>query len=89
MKALTVKIIIQMTVGVALLIPMPGYSDQTDARLDALFSTLKTSKSDSVLKKTEADIWEIWFDSGREEIDSLMEIFRRLEPSCNSKILSE
>jgi len=73
MKALTVTIIIQLTVGVALLIPAPGYSDQTDARLNTLFTTLKTSKNAVVLQETEADIWAIWFDSGREEIDNLME----------------
>jgi NAD(P)H-nitrite reductase large subunit len=73
MKALTVTIIIQLTVGVALSIPIPGYSDQTDARLDTLFTTLKNSKDAAVLQETEADIWAIWFDSGREEIDNLME----------------
>ena len=73
MKALTITIIIQLALGVTLLIPIPGYSDQSDARLDALFSTLKTSKSAVVLKETEADIWAIWFDSGREGIDNLME----------------
>ena len=73
MKALTVTIIIQLTVGVALLIPIPGFSDQTDPRLDELFTTLKTSKNTVVLQETEADIWAIWFDSGSEEIDKLME----------------
>jgi len=49
------------------------HADQTDERLDALFQTLKTSQDPSELETVERDIWEIWFDSGQQEVDELME----------------
>lgn len=73
MNTLAVKIIIQLTLGIALFVPLCSYSNQTDSRLDALFTTLKTSENSVELQQVEVDIWAIWFDSGREEIDSLME----------------
>ncbi len=56
----------------ALLLPLSSLADQTDERLEALFSTLQSSKSDRVQKETELTIWSIWYDSGREDIDALM-----------------
>ena len=47
-------------------------ADQTDERLDGLFQTLRTSEDPSVLGETESAIWEIWYDSGREEIDAML-----------------
>jgi len=53
-------------------IPLGGGADQTDQRLDDLFHTLQTSQDAAELLEVEADIWEIWYDSGSAEIDSLM-----------------
>ena len=47
-------------------------SDQTDQRLDELFDTLKTSSDSARLLEVEASIWEIWYQSGDEDIDALM-----------------
>lgn len=49
------------------------YADQTDDRLDMLFVTLQNSNDAEKLLEAESGIWEIWFDSGVEEIDSLMD----------------
>lgn len=49
-----------------------GGADQTDARLDDLFYTLQTSHDSSELHEVEASIWEIWYDSGKSEIDVMM-----------------
>ena len=65
--------IIQLILGLVLLVSAPGFSDQTDARLDVLFDTLKTSEISGVLQETEVNIWAIWFESGRDEVDRLME----------------
>jgi tetratricopeptide (TPR) repeat protein len=65
--------LIPLILGMAILVPASGYSDQTDARLDALFDTLKTSEISGELQETEVNIWAIWFESGRDEVDSLME----------------
>jgi len=65
--------IIQLILGLVLLVSAPGFSDQTDARLDALFDTLKSSEISGVLQETEVNIWAIWFESGRDEVDRLME----------------
>lgn len=59
----------------SLLFVIPGLAtaDQTDTRLDGLFVTLQSSDNESELAETEGAIWEIWFSSGDEEIDQLME----------------
>lgn len=49
------------------------YADQTDDRLDMLFVTLQNSNDADELLEAESGIWEIWFDSGEEDIDNLME----------------
>ncbi len=53
----------------------PGVApaDQTDARLDALFETLRSSEDARVLLETEAEIWEIWYDSGEPAVDTMMQ----------------
>ena len=47
-------------------------ADQTDDRLDGLFVTLQSSQDSLELIQTEAEIWEIWHQSGREDIDRWM-----------------
>ncbi len=54
-------------------LPHTASADQTDARLDALFETLRSSEDALELRETEAEIWEIWYASGEAGVDSLME----------------
>ena len=49
-----------------------AFGDQTDKRLDQLFATLQSNDDAVVQNKTIASIWEIWYESGREDIDKLM-----------------
>ncbi len=73
MKIIPLRLIIQLVLWMALFAPAPGFADQTDARLDELFVTLQSSENSGVLEETEVHIWAIWFESGREEVDNLME----------------
>jgi len=61
-----------LAAALALSIPAVVGADQTDRRLDDLFQTLQTSSDADKLIEVEADIWEIWYDSGESEIDALM-----------------
>jgi tetratricopeptide (TPR) repeat protein len=61
-----------LAAALALTVPVVVGADQTDQRLDDLFQTLQTSSDVGKLVEVEADIWEIWYDSGEAEIDSLM-----------------
>jgi tetratricopeptide (TPR) repeat protein len=61
-----------LATALAFIIPTVVGADQTDQRLDDLFQTLQTSSDAGKLVEAEADIWEIWYDSGEAEIDSLM-----------------
>ena len=54
------------------LLPSPAWADQSDARLDGLFDLLATSSGGQAARTAEAEIWRIWIESGREEIDALM-----------------
>jgi len=65
--------VVQAILGMFLCFPVAVFPDQTDQRLDELFLTLQDSNSESVLLETESSIWEIWFDSGKDDIDNLME----------------
>lgn len=53
-------------------LPATGQADQSDERLDALFETLRTTGDRQAAQSTEAQIWQIWIESGRREIDALM-----------------
>lgn len=57
-----------------LLLWLPGsaLADQTDARLDTLFETLRSSSDATLLLQVEEEIWDIWYQSGSDEIDELM-----------------
>ena len=61
-----------LTAALALSVPVIVGADQTDKRLDGLFQTLQTSSDAGKLLEVEAEIWEIWYDSGEVDIDSLM-----------------
>jgi tetratricopeptide (TPR) repeat protein len=54
-----------------------AYGDQTDPRLEELFVELKSSQDEIKLMQVEAEIWEIWYDSGNEEIDTMMALAAR------------
>ena len=69
----SVKLAARLAVVIALFFPTINYSDQTDTRLDALFEILKSSENPYELQETEAAIWEIWYESGRQGIDTLMQ----------------
>jgi tetratricopeptide (TPR) repeat protein len=48
-------------------------ADQTDAGLDELFQVLKTTADPRDAMAAEQAIWRIWLESGREDIDDLMD----------------
>jgi tetratricopeptide (TPR) repeat protein len=68
----SLKLVLQMTTALVLCFPFISSADQTDQRLDGLFQTLQTSQNAEVLLEAEAAIWEIWYESGKEAVDSLM-----------------
>lgn len=68
----TSKLVLAVTLALGCCFPMLGAADQTDQRLDGLFQTLQTSQDSTALGKAEATIWEIWYESGEDDIDALM-----------------
>lgn len=53
-------------------IAAPASARQDDTRLDKLFDTLQTTASEREAQIVEARIWELWFQSGRPDIDDLL-----------------
>ena len=70
MKTLDLILSVALTLGCCL--PLSGTADQTDQRLEGLFQILKTSQDTAALGEAEATIWEIWYESGKEEVDTLI-----------------
>ena len=68
-----IKLVLTITAALVLGFPTMGSGDQSDQRLDELFQTLRTSQDDTVLLETEASIWDIWHESGQDEIDVMMQ----------------
>lgn len=66
------NLVAQTIFCVALCLPRLVAADQTDQRLDELFLTLQNSNDAVVLLEVEASIWEIWFESGSAEVNTLM-----------------
>jgi tetratricopeptide (TPR) repeat protein len=58
--------------SIAVLVPVAALGDQTDPRLDELFAILKASEDAVVRQTTIRTIWDIWFESDREDIGGLM-----------------
>lgn len=56
--------------------PTP-FADQTDSRLDELFLTLRSSDDPTALRYAESQIWIIWYQSGEQEVDQMMEEGRK------------
>ncbi len=51
----------------------PGVlADQDDPRLDGLFDELREAGDESTANEIEREIWLIWLDSGRDDVDDLM-----------------
>lgn len=65
--------LVKCLLWIALLFPIVTFADQTDRRLDELFATLRSSKDAVVQRNTIQTIWDIWFESDREDVDKLME----------------
>jgi tetratricopeptide (TPR) repeat protein len=53
---------------------LPAAADQKDPRLDKLFTQLKGATTIEVAQPIEAQIWEIWMQSGDQNVDALMAI---------------
>lgn len=51
----------------------PGWADQEDARLDALFARLQAPAEPAEHRRIEGQIWAIWLKSGDETVDKLMD----------------
>ena len=73
MKTNLVVLVIRLTLGLTLIFSTASKADQTDERLDKLFTLLQTSENTVEQREAEVAIWAIWFESGREDIDQLME----------------
>ena len=74
MKSRNGKPHIGWTAGLALLVlPAPAATDQTDPRLTPLFEVLRSATTPDRIGFAERFIWMIWHESGREDVDRLME----------------
>lgn len=49
-----------------------GYSDQTDQRLNSLFEQLMAAEDMSTAAAVERQVWNIWIETGRGEVDLLV-----------------
>ena len=67
-----VKMTLRALIIAAIGLPAIATADQTDQRLDALFETLRSSNNEQQQLQAEAEIWDIWYQSGSEEVDELM-----------------
>ena len=63
---------IVMAVAFILLAALPGRADQTDARLDGLFSQLLAAPGPAEAQTIEAAIWRIWVQSDDGAVQALM-----------------
>ncbi len=64
--------LVKQLLCIAILLPIVTFGDQSDGRLDELFAILQSSEDATVQQKAILTIWEIWFESDREDIDELM-----------------
>ena len=53
--------------------PATGWADQSDERLEELFDRLRVTADPLEAQIIEVQIWQIWTDSGRDEINALVE----------------
>ena len=57
-----------------LFLPASVIADQSDERLDDLFSTLLISTDLTTIRSTENQIWEIWFNHANEDVEQLIQM---------------
>jgi tetratricopeptide (TPR) repeat protein len=48
-------------------------ADQNDARLETLFEALRMDSDIAKLRRIEGEIWTIWLDSGRADVNTLVD----------------
>ena len=53
--------------------PATGWADQSEEQLDELFDRLRTTADPLEAQIIEVQIWRIWTDSGRDDINALVE----------------
>ena len=56
------------------LAPLSTNADQTDVRLDELFSILKQTNNPAVIRGTENRIWEAWLEHDNSDVERLMSL---------------
>ena len=61
-----------LLISMALNWPKAGWTNQTDTRLDSLFSQLQATNSEIEARALEKFIWKIWLESGDSLVDRLM-----------------
>ncbi len=66
------KLITCLALVVSCWLPLMAVADQTDDRLDPLFDALRSSQDALELVEVEAAIWDIWYQSGDEQVDAMM-----------------
>jgi tetratricopeptide (TPR) repeat protein len=66
--------IVSLIIALIALAGPSAFADQKDPRLDKLFTQLKSVTSAEEAQPIEAQIWEIWMQSGDENVDALMAI---------------
>ncbi|MDP6098391.1 MAG: tetratricopeptide repeat protein [Gammaproteobacteria bacterium] len=52
--------------------PAISLADQTDARLDELFSVLRQTENTNIIQQAENRIWEIWMEHSDDDVEALM-----------------
>ena len=62
-----------MAAAALLALPWCAAADQTDSRLAPLFEILRSATTPARIGYAERFIWRIWHESGREDVDRLME----------------
>lgn len=74
MRGTTWRVLILEILAILMMaLPAPGQADQSDARLDELFDRLRTTDNSLEAQLIEVQIWRIWLDSEREDMNALME----------------
>jgi len=68
------KIVLGLVLALFAVATVPAGADQKDPRLDKLFTQLKAATTPEESQPIEAKIWEIWMESGDQNVDALMAI---------------
>lgn len=66
--------VVAFALGFVVAMATAAAADQKDPRLDKLFEQLKSAPNTEVSQPVEEQIWEIWLQSGDQNVDALMEI---------------